>query len=333
MENLFDFEGCSVDYGVFTTSTDLKDELIISLTSFTLLHSQHRDRLHRTSESFTLTAALHEMHEDVAENETARVMSTVFGGVLGAACGGVCGGVWGTLGAVSAVTCARFCGDINAVGATVGFVGSVLGGAVGGASCGAVGGALGAAAEATGSPLYAVVSDIAWFSIGFATGGAIGGVFGGTVGAAGGAVGGAFGALSGMNFAVGLVRRIVGHFSGSKDSKEQKKKSKKVNVIQKTGEDFSEAIKPLVEELKTIKSITDKMASSHFVHSVVAQTMKTLASVTAMEKTISDSQRATDLPQFVSSGEEAARQSKKITEELETMRAEVEKLLVSLRKH
>lgn len=332
MENLFDFEGCSVDYGVFATSTDLKDELITSLTSFALLHSQHRDRLQKTSESFTLTAALYEMHEDVAENEAARVMSTVFGGVLGAACGGVCGGVWGTLGAVSAVTCARFCDNINAVGATVGFVGSVMGGAVGGASCGAVGAAVGAAAEVTGNPLHAV-SDVVWFSIGFATGGAIGGVFGGTVGAAGGAVGGAFGALSGTIFAVGLVRRIVGHFCECKDSIQQKKKSKKVNVIQKTGEDFRAAIKPLVEELKTIKSISDKMASSHLLHSVAAQTMKTLASVTAMEKTISDSQRATDLPQFVSSGEEAARQSKKLTEELETTRAEVEKLLVSLRKH
>ncbi|XP_037610140.1 keratin, type I cytoskeletal 14-like [Sebastes umbrosus] len=326
MENLFDFEGGSVAYGVFTASTDQKDELITSLTSFVRLYGQRRDYLQRASESFTLAAArLHDEHEDIAENKPVRCLFSVFGGVLGAACGAVTGGVGGALGAVSAATCTRFCGHINALGATFGFVGSVLGGVVGGTFCGAVGGAV--CAAATGGPVHGVVSDVAWFTIGGATGGAIGGIFGGTVGAAGGAVGGAFGALCATRFAVFLV----GHFCRKKDSKDEKTKSMKVKMMQKSGH-FSETIKPLVDELKTIKTVSDKMASAAAVRGVAGQTAKTLTSVTAMEKSISDSQRASDLLQFVSSVEEAARQSRRITEDLETTRAEVETYLVSTRK-
>lgn len=97
-------------------------------------------------------------------------------------------------------------------------------------------------------------------------------------------------------------------------------------------QDFRGAIKPLVEELKNIKTICDKMAPSDIVHSVAGQTAKTVASVTKMEETTSDPQRATDLLQFASSIEEATRQNKKINEELEMTRAEVETCLVSLRK-
>ncbi|KAL7371760.1 hypothetical protein ABVT39_004436 [Epinephelus coioides] len=329
MENLFDFEGGSVAYGTSAASPDLKDELITSLTSFIRVYSQRRDRLQRASESFTLTAAqLREMQRNISENKPLRSLLGVFGGMVGAACGGVTGGAGGALGAVGAATCARFCGHINAVGATVGFVGSVLGGTVGGVFSGTVGGAICAAAKGTDSPVDGVVGDVAWFTIGCATGGAIGGIFGGTVGAAGGAVGGGFGGLYATRFAVYLV----GYFCESKDFKEQKTESLKMNVMQKSG-DFSEAIKPLVEELKTVQTISDKMASREVVRGVAAQTAQTLTSVTRMETTISDCQRTTDLPQFVSSFEEAARQSQKITDEVEETKTEVDTLLVSLRKH
>lgn len=85
--------------------------------------------------------------------------------------------------------------------------------------------------------------------------------------------------------------------------------------------------------MNVIQTISDKMASREVVHGVAAQTAQTLTSVTRMETTISDCQRTTDLPQFVSSFEEAARQSQKITEEVEETKTEVDTLLVSLRKH
>ncbi|XP_051273971.1 keratin, type II cytoskeletal 1-like [Dicentrarchus labrax] len=323
MENLFDFEGGSVDYRAFSTSADPKDELIASLTSFIKLYSQHKNSLQTTSESFR-AAQLHEM--PVSGSTAFHSLCSLFGGVTGATGGGLSGGVFGAFGAIGAVTVSRFCDDdIKAIGATVGVVGSVLGGAAGGALGGAVGSTVGAAVEATGSRVDAVVSNVASFAIGLATGSAIGGIFGGAVGAAGGAFGGAFGALCTTKVVVNMVGEMV------RAAKNSDCKKMKVNVMQKTG-DFSKAFKLLVEELKTIKALCDKMASSDVVRSVAGQTAKTLASVATMEETLRDSQSAADLPQFVSSVEEAARLSKNITEEVETTRTEVEKLLVLLRK-
>ncbi|XP_044194095.1 uncharacterized protein LOC122971483 [Thunnus albacares] len=332
MENLFDFEGGYVDYRLFTTPTDLKDELITHLTSYIQLYDQHRDRLQRTSESFTQAAVrVHEMDDDSSENTVVQGLLCVFGGVLGASCGAVAGGIIGALGAVSAATCSRFCGSVNALGATVGFVGGVFGGAVGGSFSGIVGGAAGAVAAATGCSINGIVSDVTWFTIGFATGGAIGGIFGGTVGAAGGAVGGAFGGLYATRFAVSVVGFVIHHFCDTKDSKEQKKETKKVDIIQKAGQDFHEVTEPLVMELKTIKMISDKMAPSDAVLGVSEQTAKTLTAVTVMERAeISESLK--DLTNCVSSAEEVAMQCRQVTVELEKTRAEVEKLLVSLRK-
>ncbi|XP_042364403.1 keratin, type I cytoskeletal 9 [Plectropomus leopardus] len=324
MENAFGFEGSSVSCGISPASTDLKDELITSLTSFLRVYSQRRDLLRRSSESFSLTAArLHEMHEDISENKTFHGLFSVFGGLLGAACGSVTGGIGGALGAVSAATCARFCGDISAVDATVGFVGSTFGGAVGGTFTGTVGGAI-----CAGRPVHKAVSDIVLFAIGCATGGAIGGVFGGTVGTAGGAIGGAFGGLYATRFAVYLV----GHFCEKVELEEQKIKAVKTSMMRQSG-DFSENIKPLMDELKTVKTMSDQMASREVVHSVGTQTVKTLISVTTMQKMISDCQRTTDLPQIVSSFGEVSKQSQKVTKELEQTRAEVDKLLVLLKKY
>uniref|UniRef100_UPI0037E8D19C keratin, type I cytoskeletal 13-like n=1 Tax=Semicossyphus pulcher TaxID=241346 RepID=UPI0037E8D19C len=328
MENLFDFEGGSLDYRRLIPQTDLRDELFTSLTSFCLLHAQRRDHLQRAAQSFTLTAA--GPHEGDPESKTVRVVVAVFGGAIGAACGLVSGGIWGFLGAVSAATFTRICGRINAVGATVGFFGSMLGGVVGGVFCGAVGGAVGAATGGGDSPAHGVVSDVAWFTIGCATGGAIGGIFGGMVGAAGGAVGGAFGGFCATRFSVCLVGSIYGRFSGSRDSKGQRMKSK-TGTVQRAAEDFTETINPLVKEMKTIKSLSNGMADSDGVRSVVTEIEKTLVAVTTMEITLRDSQRAADLTQFVSRVEEAARQSQKVTEGIEKTREEVEKVLFSLR--
>ncbi|XP_041671884.1 uncharacterized protein LOC121528473 [Cheilinus undulatus] len=274
MENLFDFEGGSLDYRAFAPQTDQKDELITSLMSFSVLYNQRRDHLQRVSESFTLTAV--RLHDDAPESKPVRVVFAVFGGALGAACGVVSGGVWGFLGAVSAATLTRICGQINAVGATVGFFGSVLGGVVGGVFCGAVGGAIGAAVGGSDCLVHSVVSDVAWFSIGCATGGAIGGTFGGAVGATGGAVGGAFGGWCATRFSVYLTGSIFGRIQGSKDLKTQRKQSEKLNLIQETAGNFRETIKPLIGEMRTVQSL---MTDRENVHGVAAQIEKTLASV------------------------------------------------------
>ncbi|XP_041817965.1 uncharacterized protein LOC121624418 [Chelmon rostratus] len=321
MDHLFDFEG--------DEESELKDKLVVSLTRFIRLYSRQSDRLRAASESFTLTAA--RLQDELQESEVVRCLFTVFGGLLGAACGGVSGGALGALGAVGAATWSKLCGDINAVRAAVGLVGSVAGGVAGGVFGGAVGSAIGTAAEARGRPVHGVVGDVAWFSIGFTTGAAIGGIFGGKVGAAGGAGGGAFAALYTTRFAVTLVGGVVGYFRGTKDSKEEKMKSEKVNLMLKTG-DFTEAVQQLVEELKTIKTISDKMASSGAVRGLPAQTARTLASATTLEDAIVDAQGAADLPQFVSCLEEAARRSERLSEDVKTTRTRVDKVLVSLRK-
>lgn len=313
-----------MENGEFAYSADLKEELVTSLTTFVRLYGQHSHQLQTTSENFTLTAA-----QIVVGSQ---VLVSVIGRVLGELLGGISGGL---LGAIVAVTCSSL-DDINDETVCVGIVSSVLGGVVGGALGGGVGSVVCVATEPTGNPVHSIFRDVAWFNIGFATGGAIGGIFGGTIGATGGAIGGALGALCSSRFVVSLVGTVIGSYCRTKDSKEQKKFSEKSPTrdtdIMRGERDFRGAIKPLVEELKNIKRICDKMAPSDIVHSVARQTAKTLASVTTMEETLSDPQRATDVLQFVSSVQEAARQSEKINEELETTRAEVETCLVSLRK-
>ncbi|XP_056222298.1 glycine-rich protein 1-like [Seriola aureovittata] len=327
MGNVLDSEGGSVDDGPSTTSTTQEDKLIISLKSFMLLYHQHDGRLQRASESFAQAAArLQNTQNEVASFPDLLSLS---GGAVGGVCGGFTGGVGGALGAVAAATCARLCGKMNAVDATVGFVGSVFGGVAGGVFSGSVGGAVGVAVEASSNSFHGAVNKVVCFTIGLTTGGAIGGIFGGPVGAAGGAAGGGFGALCGTGLAVYLVGGVADSVCGTKDSREDENRTKNMKMIQKAANEFSEGIKPLVQQLKTVQMISDEMTSSANVQRFTRQTAKTLAAVTAMQKTISDSQRAKDPTQFVA---EAARKSRKITEELRNMSTEAENLLFVPRK-
>ncbi|KAF0025862.1 hypothetical protein F2P81_022743 [Scophthalmus maximus] len=307
------------------TSAELKDELVPSLTSFAELYDRRTDRLQAASASFAQAAA--RVREEQKDESVTKTIRGMIGGAFGALSGGVAGGVFGALGGVSAGTLSILCEEISAVGATAGLAGSLIGGVGGGAFSGCIGGAVSAAnAEATSS-FPGVVSDAVWFSLGLATGGAMGRVFGGSVGAAGGAAGGAFGAWNGARFAVYVVGSL------STQCLNEEKKTKEASMVQQTGHDLSETIKPLVVELNTIKTITRKITSSADVRRTAGQTAKTLAAVTAMEKTVSDSQTATDLTRFVSSVDKAARQSRRTCEELKKMRTEAEKLLGSLRTH
>lgn len=297
-----------MENGAFTTSTDLDDKLLSSLTSFVRLYDQRMHRVCTTSENFLLVATEVLDLLLVSVNE--------LGSNLGKYLGGISGGIFSAIYALA-------CGD-NAVHVTVGC--SIFGGAVGGALSGAVGSLVGISDETTGSPVCDVIRDIAWLNIGFAAGGAVGGVFGGTVGATSSALG----ALMSTKVAVSLTRNIICSFPKSKEGKKhlEKKQSgnmKMLNVIR----DFRGAIKPLVEELKTVGTICDKMDTSDDMQSVAAQTTATLASVTEMEEIIRESCKAECLLTLAVGIEKAAKRSKRINEELERMRTEVETFLVS----
>ncbi|KAK5851265.1 hypothetical protein PBY51_002070 [Eleginops maclovinus] len=312
--------------GIFSCSTDPKDDLESRLINFIHLYSQRRDDLQKASEGLSLTAAqLQDKHKD---SSGVQVLCVITGGFLGAGFGGVTGGVGGAFGAVAASTWARIFDHINAAETTVGFVGSVLGGVFGGAFSGAIGGAVSAGVKASDSPDKGKVRNVVWLTIGLATGGAIGGIFGGRVGAKGGAVGGAFGVLCATGFAGG----VVGIVNYLRSSNLEEEKSTKEQMLRKTAH-FCETFKLLVTELNSIKTISDKMATSAGAQGVAEQSAKTLTSVKLMLKTLSDSLPITDLPRFISSAEELARHSKRITEELAQMNKEGEKMLVSLMTH
>ncbi|XP_054860298.1 uncharacterized protein LOC111575454 [Amphiprion ocellaris] len=302
------------------TSGVLQENLIRSLTSFLQLYDQQEFSFRQASERFSRVAA---GDDEGCEDVFAAALFGLCGGAVGAVCGGVTGGLWGAFGAVGAATFTRFNRDINAVGATVGFFGSVLGGVVGGAFSGSIGSAVDVAAKVAGYHVHFTLSRALWCGVGFATGSAIGSAYGGSVGELGGAVGGACGALHATTITVYLVGSFIDWSSKGNNSTDEGRQLERANRTQGTREDFRKGIEPLVRELKTIQQISNKMASSDAVKSVAGQTAKTLAAVDEMEKNMSDSR-----PQFCC--EEAAKCCRKITEELQKTRAEVQNLLVSL---
>lgn len=189
-----------MDCGQSITSTELKEELTTSLTSF-----KHQD------EHFTHRAAQRLEMEANESEYTNMFLFGLFGGAFGAVCGGVSGGIGGAMGAVGAATYGMISENMTMLGATVGFVGSIVGGAVGGAFGGTFGGAVGAAAAKTiASPGHIrLVSDVALVTFGCATGSAIGCGFHRTVGTIGGAAGASFGALVAGGLAAGLAGNIT----------------------------------------------------------------------------------------------------------------------------
>lgn len=297
--------------GEVFTSPDQKDDLVTSLTSFVRLYDEHAHHLRTASEDFTRAAA--QLYDGV------QAVVTDVGILLGGVCGAVSGGVLGALNA-----------DIDPI---ISFVSSIFGGMVGGALGAAIGTAVDVSAETTGSLVDDLLGDVVSFNIGFATGGAIGGIF---RGAKGGAIGGALGALFSTRYAVRLLGGVFGRFYRTKDLEGKKRflettpvhGAERMNFIPV----FREALKPLVNELQTIKTICDTLGPSDLLRTVAGQTTNSLVSVTKMEETISDSQKATALLQFVTIVKEAARRSERVIEELGTTRTTVGTFLVSLEK-
>ncbi|XP_028287319.1 uncharacterized protein LOC114452281 [Parambassis ranga] len=312
----------------FTGSVNLNGRLTSGLMMFLRLYDQQKDVFWQASGHFTQAAYRVSKKHKPVEDDVTKGLFCMFGGTVGAVCGVVTGGIWGALGAVGTATSIRLFESVNAASVTVGFFGSVLGGAVGGVFSGAIGSAINVVAHVSGHPVHGVITSAAWFTVGFVTGGAIGSTFGGLVGAAGGALGGGLGAVHATTLSIYLVESMI----SCPETNEKEKLMEKKNQIQKTGEDFSKSIRPLVEQLKTVQTILDgdKMAASHAVKSAAGQTEKTLTAVILLEKSLSDVQGAADPPQFCCSVGEAARQCEKIPEELKKMRAAVQKVLDSL---
>lgn len=290
------------------TSPDQKDDFVTSLTSFVRLYDEHAHHLRTASEDFTWAAA--QLYDGV------QAVVTGVGILLGGVCGAVSGGVLGALNA-----------DIDPI---ISFVSSIFGGIVGGALGAAIGTVVDISAETTGSLVDDLFGDVVSFNIGLVTGGAIGGVF---RGAKGGAIGGALGALFSTRYTVGLLGGVFGRFYRTKDSEGKKRFLEMTPVREAERMNFiREALKPLVNELQTIKTICDTMGPSDLLQSVAVQTTNSLVFVTKMEETISDSQKATALLQFVAIVKEAARRSERVIEELGTTRTTVGTFLVSLEK-
>ncbi|XP_029978147.1 keratin, type I cytoskeletal 14-like [Sphaeramia orbicularis] len=321
----------------------LQESLLTSSASFLELYSQRQDDLVRASDGLRQLAVQickKKKKEERWDKASRALFGALAGGALGAALGAtigaIAGGASSAVGTDGVVAFDCSCSDINAVGVSIGFVGGVIGGAVGGTFSGALGGAIGAAAEATGHPIQSDIYDQAWVTIGGATGGAIAySIFGETVGATGGAIGGAFGGFCGLRVAVGAVRSLnynVKEIRKTQQSETQQAEIQRVEVLQKTGQDYQETIKPLLEELNRIKTISKKMEWSACVGSVAGQSTKTLTALATTEKVLSKIQTTKDEAKMMSWIEEAAQKSTQITEELQKMKAEVEKLLASLRK-
>ncbi|XP_026208052.1 uncharacterized protein LOC113156873 isoform X3 [Anabas testudineus] len=294
-------------------STDLKEELKTSLKSFLKLCSQHQHHLQETSEFFRKAGAARCAELEVEDCEIMFKMGAIVGGLIGE---------------LSSVVVAGAIDDLTPVSIVLGIVGSVVGGAVGGAFGGIVG-AVSAAARRNRSRDNSLVRNTFLVTIGFAAGGAIGGCFQWTVGAKGGAIGGAVGTVSSAFFASnGVFTAAINYYCYYRPLK---LKIKEKEHVPQTFCVFSENVKLMMEQLKTIRTICVNMTSTcAAVQRVEEHTVKALASVTRMEKALCDSQVMVDR-QFVSAAEEIVQESKQTSEELKTIRTEAEELLESLK--
>ncbi|KAM4623394.1 uncharacterized protein ACJ7VT_004464 [Polymixia lowei] len=321
--------------GMETPSTsshaDLRVKLLERSSSFTDHYDRRRDHLETTLDTLTKAAVgVRQMHQETKKLEKVRGLCGAVGGaVTGAGIGAVTGAIGGAFGAVIGAAGCKVLDDIGAVSAVGGLVGSVIGGGAGGVVAGAVGGAFFCSVEAAGGLLHSVVGHVV-ITVGGVVGGAVGGIFGGEVGTAGGAVGGAFGAFCGTGVAVAAVGSVVGQFNLSVKTKESNMDIKEAN-IKRIGEHFHETIKPLMKELKAITKISGtlhNMSPSATMQGVARQSMNALAAATILTETFADTEA---LKVEAAKIQQLARRCKDTAEEFEKMRAELDKLLASLR--
>ncbi|KAK7919448.1 hypothetical protein WMY93_010732 [Mugilogobius chulae] len=295
-------------------------QLLTSLTTYIELYTSHKDYFTNTADNFSRLSmqAQEDSEESMKANTTKAILFGLCGGSLGATVGAVSGGIVGGVGAVTAAALYRV--DLNAVSASVGFFGGVLGSVIGAVCAGLVGGAVGAAAESTGHSMDNKSNYLMWYAIGGTLGAQIGHIFGGKVGTIAGALGGGTGSLCGVYFTNSLLKEIFKPFRKASCSKVKKKYLKDDSVVQT----FHRNTSPLVAELSIIHTISSKMDAG--VGKVAAQSSRCLNTVSMTKKALTDAQ---ETPEAASCLKKAAQQCIHMTEELEVMKSEAEKVLAS----
>lgn len=302
----------------------LQDKLLTSLTTYIELYSCHKDNFLKTSADLAQLCP-NNKNNDERDNATRAILGGFCGSSLGAVFGAISGSICGTLGSVGvAAVCSK---DLNAVGATVGVFGGLMGGMVAGIFSGVLGGAIGAGAESCGYRIDNAAYNVAWYVIGTVTGAGIGNIFGGEVGAAGGGFGGGLGGLIGVNVAVGAVKNVLGHIKEIRQAQDPKQPVL-MEDIQRIEQTFQENTKDLVGELIIINSISSKMDTKTGAHIITVQSSRGLAAVAQMERALKDTLMATN-PEHTSCVRRAEEHSKQVSDEMEKMKIEAEKLLAS----
>lgn len=229
---------------------------------------------------------------DVLELTEASVCSSFRCRVIAVACllGGLSGGIFSTI-------CEFAWGFSRAEDEILGSIfGGVAGGALGTAMC-----ALPILLRLVRSPVRDVNSSTAWL-IACAAGGAAGAVIGGILGAKGGALGGVFGALWAVH-----VSDDMKHLGDVRDSGQ-----------------------PLLEQLKSIQIICDKLAPHHHVPPQHIQAAASLDALAKREEVIVVALSTTYLSELVSGVLAAAALSRNVTKELEELRRSLETFLRQL---
>lgn len=290
------------------TTEELERELVRSLQTLGRLYDQQAAPLQTASD------ALGQVVASVCHS----FCFLVVGAGKAAACllGGFSGGIFGSISAL-------VWSDGRAGGLASGFLGSLLGGVAGGALGGTISSAVTILSKVAGAPVGDVTSDKAWL-FGFAAGGVAGGAIGGPLGATGGALGGVLGAFWAVQCTVNpdlsIVRRVLERF---KTTERRLGRPVSPDVTRCLG-DFREAVKPLLEQLKYIQILSDKLASLHHVHAVATQTAAILDALVKMEAVIAEARRTDCLFELVSGVLAAAELSRNIKKELEGLRRSVE---------
>lgn len=293
------------------TTKELENQLVGTLTTFGRLYDQQAQLLHTAVDGLEQMAAssIHSFRLLVVE--AGKTVSCLLGGFSGGIYGGISALVWSEGHAEDVTDC---------------ILGSILGGVAGGALGGAISGAVTISSNLAGGQAGDVTSGRAWL-FGFAVGGVTGGAMGGPLGATGGALGGVLGAFWAVRCARALVLSFVRHYLEGSKARETPLDKPVSDGLPRCLGDFRESVKPLLEHLKYIQLICNKMASHHHhhhVHAVATQTAASLDALDKMEAATAKARRTSCGLELVAGVIEAVQLSRTFTTQLEGLRRSVE---------
>lgn len=288
---------------------ELEMELVSSLETFGRLYDQKAECLHRVSYILEQMAA--SVYHDLCF--VAKTVACLFGGFSG--------GIFGTISAL-------VWSDGHAEDVTFGIIGSILGGVAGGALGGAISGAGTILSKLAGGPVRDVTSETAGL-FGFAAGGVVGGAIGGPLGSTGGALGGVLGAFWAVQCAINpdgiVVRRVLDRIKNTETPLDKPVYDDMARCLR----DFRNSIRLLMEQLKYIQIICNKLASDHHVHAIATQSAVSLDALAKMEVVIAKAW-GNGMFELDSGVLAAAKLSRNVNKTLEGLRRSVETFLLQL---